>query len=84
MSNPTFVLPVSVEQVAVVIRQMGKTERRQLLNLVPELNGKTRRLRVKQPSSRRPRYAFARVRALLRDVPASLSTHVSADRADRV
>ena len=84
MSHPTLVLPVSVEQVAAVIQQMGKSERQRLLNLVPELNGKTRRLRVNQPSSRRPRYAFARVRALLREVPDSLSASVIAERAERI
>jgi hypothetical protein len=33
----TFALPVSVEQVAVVIKQMGWAERQRLLKLVPEL-----------------------------------------------
>ncbi len=41
MSGSTFALPVSVEQVAVVIKQMGPSERRRLLKLVPELRQAT-------------------------------------------
>jgi len=41
MSGSTFALPVSLEQVAVVIKQMGPTERRRLLKLVPELRQAT-------------------------------------------
>jgi hypothetical protein len=37
----TFALPVSVEQVAVVIKQMGWAERQRLLKLVPELRQAT-------------------------------------------
>jgi hypothetical protein len=37
MSNSVIALPVSVEQVAVAIRQMKLPERKRLLDLVPEL-----------------------------------------------
>ena len=37
MTQTVFALPVSVEQVAAVIKQMPPTDRRRLLELVPEL-----------------------------------------------
>jgi hypothetical protein len=49
MSESTFVLPVSVEQVAVVIKQMGPAERRRLLELVPELRQETTQAPSRMP-----------------------------------
>lgn len=37
MAGSVFALPVSVEQVAAVIKQMSPTDRRRLLDLVPDL-----------------------------------------------
>lgn len=37
MARSIFALPVSVEQVAAVIKQMSPSDRRRLLSLVPEL-----------------------------------------------
>ena len=37
MNKTVFALPVSVEQIAAVIKQMGPDDRQRLLDLVPEL-----------------------------------------------
>lgn len=47
MSETVLALPVSVEQIAVVIKQMSPADRRRLLDLVPEL-----RQAMTQPASR--------------------------------
>ncbi len=41
MTNSVIALPVSVEQVAVAIRQMKLTDRKRLMELVPELRQET-------------------------------------------
>src|SRR5574341_1582216 len=41
MANSVIALPVSVEQVAVAIRQMKLTDRKRLMELVPELRQET-------------------------------------------
>jgi hypothetical protein len=41
MTNSVIALPVSVEQVAVAIRQMKLTDRKRLMELVPELRHET-------------------------------------------
>lgn len=41
MTNAVFALPVSVEQIAVTIRQMPPPERLRLIELVPELRQAT-------------------------------------------
>jgi len=38
MSQSTLTLPVSVEQIAVAIKQMNREEQRRLLKLVPDLS----------------------------------------------
>jgi len=68
MSESTFVLPVSVEQVAVVIKQMGPAERRRLLELVPELRQETT-----QAPSRTPGEIHAAVERVRGEVMQALS-----------
>ncbi len=60
-SGSTFALPVSVEQVAVVIKQMGPAERQRLLKLVPELRQATIQAPSRTPGEIRT--AVERVRA---------------------
>ncbi len=67
MAESIFALPVSVEQVAVVIKQMGQAEQRHLIELVPNL-----RHLVSQPSIRTKKEAQERVVQLRKTVITSV------------
>lgn len=61
MTGSVFALPVSVEQVAAVIKQMSPTDRQRLLSLVPELHQAA--MQVTRRTVEEARDAAERVRA---------------------
>jgi len=67
MSEIVLALPVSVEQIAVVIKQMGKVDQQKILDLVPNL-----RKIAYETSSRTVRQAQANVSLLQRKVQDTL------------
>lgn len=71
MAESVFALPVSVEQVAAVIKQMGQADQRHLLELVPNL-----RHLILQSSTRTKEEAQERVAQLRGKVVAAVNTHL--------
>jgi hypothetical protein len=67
MAESIFALPVSVEQIAAVIQQMGQAEQRHLLELVPNL-----RVLLSQSPNRTKQEAQERVAQLRKTVLASI------------
>jgi hypothetical protein len=59
--EPRLVLPVSVEQVALVVRQMSRADRERLLDLVPDLHQSARQAGPRRRDDRSA--AVERVRA---------------------
>ena len=77
MAETIFALPVSVEQVAAVIKQMGQTEQRHLLELVPNL-----RVLLSQSSNRTKKEAQERVAQLQEKIVTSITSYpLSPDEA---
>lgn len=68
MSELIFALPVSVEQIAIVIKQMSRTEQERLLALVPSL-----RQIAAQPSVRTPEQIQANIARLQTEVLTALN-----------
>ncbi|MCP4353982.1 MAG: hypothetical protein GY795_51710 [Desulfobacterales bacterium] len=68
MSETLLVLPVSVEQIAAVIRQMTRDDRQRLISLVPDL-----RQTAQHPPSRTPDQALTSVEHLRKKVMAALN-----------
>ena len=68
MSELVFALPVSVEQIAVVIKQMSRADQERLLALVPSL-----RQIVAQSSVRTPEQIQANIARLQTEVLAALN-----------
>ena len=52
MSQSVFALPISIEQLATVIRHMTPVDRQRLLDLVPELRQEATRFPPRTPSTR--------------------------------
>ncbi len=77
MAESVFALPVSVEQVAAVIKQMGQAEQRHLLELVPNF-----RVLASQTSSRTKEEAQERVAQLREKIVSSVKNYpLSPDEA---
>jgi hypothetical protein len=77
MAESIFALPVSVEQIAAVIKQMGQAEQRHLLELVPNL-----RVLLLQSPNRTKQEAQERVAQLRKTVMTSVkNTPLSPDEA---
>lgn len=71
MARSVFALPVSVEQVAAVIKQMSPSDRRRLLDLVPEL-----RQTATQPQARTVDEARAAVNHVRQEVVEALGSQL--------
>lgn len=74
MTTTLPTLPVSVEQIAIAVRQMSVTDRRRLLELAPELREAVSQPRTLKEAAASVEYTRAAVQAALGDQPLSADT----------